>query len=302
MSPISEAEGVKLLAESRTYATPDGLTLHYVDYNTGPSKGVPVVCLPGLTRNARDFSALALNLSESRRVLCLDFRGRGSSQWDADATHYQAYQYVADTLLFLQKENLDRVIIVGTSLGGIVGTGIAEVDPGLLAGIVLNDIGPVIDPAGLKRIGSYLGRSNEWPSWKEAAAKLKEVNGVVYPTFTDKEWLDYARKTCRETAEGLVTQDYDPAISQAFASDSAGNVELWEVFDALADVPALLLRGALSDLLSSETAQKMEARLPKLDLAIIADRGHVPTLEEAKALSAIRAFVAKVDALNYPST
>lgn len=279
----------------------DGLTLHYVDY-AGPSTGVPVVCLPGLTRNARDFSALAAHLSQSRRVLCLEFRGRGESQWDTDVSHYQAPQYVADTLLLLQKEKLNRVIVVGTSLGGIVGTGIAMVNPALLAGIVLNDIGPVIDPAGLERIGGYLGHGAEWPTWEEAASKLKEVNAVVYPTFTDQDWLDYAKKTCRETEDGLITQDYDPALSQGFASDSAANVELWEVFDALADVPALLLRGALSDLLSEETAQKMEARLPKLGLVTIADRGHVPTLEEADALSAIEAFVAEVDTLSHPST
>lgn len=289
------------MADSKTYVSSDGLNLHYVDY-AGPSTAVPVVCLPGLTRNARDFDSLADHLSKSRRVLCLEFRGRGESQWDTDVSHYQAPQYVADALLLLQKEKLDRVIVVGTSLGGIVGTGIAMVNPALLAGIVLNDIGPVIDPAGLERIGGYLGHGAEWPTWEEAASKLKEVNAVVYPTFTDQDWLDYAKKTCRETEGGLITQDYDPALSQGFASDSAANVELWGVFDALADVPALLLRGALSDLLSAETAQKMEVRLPKLDLVTIADRGHVPTLEEVDALSAIEAFVAEVDTLNHPST
>ncbi len=159
--------------------------------------------------------------------MCLEFRGRGESQWDTDVSHYQAPQYVADTLLLLQKEKLNRVIVVGTSLGGIVGTGIAMVNPALLAGMVLNDIGPVIDPAGLERIGGYLGHGAEWPTWEEAASKLKEVNAVVYPTFTDQDWLDYAKKTCRETEDGLITQDYDPALSQGFASDSAANVELW---------------------------------------------------------------------------
>lgn len=282
--------------ESLTYQSSDGLSLHYVSF-PGPESGTPVLCLPGLTRNVRDFRSLARLLSVHRRVICLEFRGRGQSQWDSDPSNYQAPQYVADTLALIEKEQLDRIIVVGTSLGGLVGTGLVQVKPGLVAGIVLNDIGPAIDSAGLERIGSYLGHAAEWQTWDAAAEKLKAVNAVVYPDFTDKDWLEYAQKTCRETADGKVTQDYDPALSQGFSTDSAANVELWDLFDALSETPALLLRGALSDLLSQQTAKKMLSRLPQLELTTISNRGHVPTLDEPEAITAIEAFVSKVDNL-----
>lgn len=284
-------------AEHRHYTTTDDLTLHYVFY-PGPAGLTPVVCLPGLTRNVRDFSVLAAHLSSHRPVVCLEFRGRGHSQWDSDPSHYQVPVYVADTLGILAQEKLDRVIIIGTSLGGIVGTGIAQYKPTTVAGIVLNDIGPVIDPSGLKRIGGYLGHGDRWNTWQEVVTTLKAVNAVVYPDFTDEDWLSYAQKTCREKEDGSIAQDYDPALSQGFATDSAANVDLWPVFDALRDIPALLIRGALSDLLSTETVAKMLERLPKLELTTIANRGHVPTLEEASAVSTIEAFVAKVDTLD----
>ncbi len=291
---VQNGDATNPAAEDRTYATSDNLTLHYV-YYPGPTCSVPIICLPGLTRNARDFAVVAEHLSAQRRVFCVEFRGRGHSQWDADPSNYQAPVYVADTLGVMAQEKLDRVIVIGTSLGGIVGTGIAQVKPSALAGIVLNDIGPVIDPSGLTRIGSYLGHGDRWSNWDEAVATLKVVNAVIYPDFTDQDWLSYARKTCRENEDGLIAQDYDPAVSQGFAADSAANVDLWPVFDALKDIPALLIRGALSDLLSAETADQMVARLPSLALSTIANRGHVPTLDEPAAVSAIEAFVAEVD-------
>ncbi|MBT4739770.1 MAG: alpha/beta hydrolase [Rhodospirillaceae bacterium] len=299
--PVQDGDETKSAAEDRRYTTSDNLTLHYVFY-PGPAERVPVVCLPGLTRNARDFAGIAKHLSAQRCVYCLEFRGRGRSQWDANPSNYQAPVYVADTLGILAQEKLDRVIVLGTSLGGIIGTGVAQVNPSILAGIVLNDIGPEIDPSGLVRIGSYLGHGDRWKTWDEAVATLKAVNTVVYPDFTDQDWLSYARKTCRENEDGLIAQDYDPALSQGFAADSAANVDLWPVFDALEAIPALLIRGALSDLLSAETADKMVDRLPNLELETIANRGHVPTLEEPASLSVIEAFVAKVDTLDRQSS
>lgn len=281
-------------AHARTYRSADGLSLHYVDY-AGPEEGIPVLCLHGLSRNARDFSELADRLSKTRRVLALDFRGRGDSQWDDNVANYRPPTYVADVLALLAHEELERVITVGTSLGGIVSVGLAQVQPKRVAGIVLNDIGPVIDPEGLVRIGRYVGANATWNDWQEAAATLKSVNEVVYPDFTADDWLTYARKTCREHEDGSVTQDYDPAIAQGFADASAENVDLWPVFDAISDIPALVLRGELSDLLSEQTVEAMVARWPKLAAVTVPNRGHVPTLNEPSAVSAIEAFVANVD-------
>ena len=281
--------------QHRTYTSSDGLTLHYVDYDGGSGSGVPVLCLHGVSRNARDFSKLAVHLQVNRRVICLDFRGRGRSDWDPDPQNYQAPVYVADVVTLLAHLGLEESIIIGTSLGGIVGAGLAQTNPELIAGVVLNDIGPVIDPAGLTRIGGKMGKDPQWPGWNAAAQALKSVNAVVHPNFTDDEWLDYAHNTCRLNDDGVVVQDYDPAIAQAFGGDQAELPDLWNVFEALKPVPALLMRGALSDLLSAETAQEMTQRLPDLELVTVPDCGHVPTLTEPVSLSAIDAFLDKID-------
>ena len=278
----------------KTFTSQDGLCLHYVEY-AGPGSGTPVLCMPGLSRNARDFTGVAEHLSADRRVYCADFRGRGQSQWDPDPAHYQAPLYVVDMLTLLAQENIDRVLLIGTSLGGIVATGMVHANPTLVAGLVLNDIGPVIDPAGLARIGGYLGKSDLWSTWEEAAARLKVVNDTVYPDFSDSDWVRYAQKTCRRNQDGLIVQDYDPRLSEGFAADSAATLDLWDLFEGLKQTPALLLRGELSDLLSQTTAEEMLVRLPNLSLKIIKNRGHVPTLDEPGARAAIEAFVARVD-------
>ncbi len=278
-----------------TFKSADGLTLHYVDYDGG--SGVKVLCLHGVSRNARDFSKLATHLQVNRRVICLDFRGRGRSDWDPNPQNYQAPVYVEDALTLLTHLGLNRVLIIGTSLGGIVGGGLAQTNPDHIAGIVLNDIGPVIDPAGLARIGGKMGKDPHWPDWNAAAQALKSVNAIVHPNFTDDDWLDYAHNTCRMNDDGVVVQDYDPAIAQAFGEDQVEQLDLWPVFDALNPIPALLMRGALSDLLSAETAIEMTQRLPNLELVTVPDCGHVPTMTEPVALSTIDAFVTKVDAL-----
>lgn len=279
-----------------TYQSTDGLTLHYVDFPSNGG-GVPVLCLHGMSRNTRDFSDLAAHLQTSRRVVCTDFRGRGLSDWDPDLSHYEAPIYVADVLTLMTQVGLDRVIVIGTSLGGIVGTGMVKLNSDLVAGIVLNDIGPIVDPAGLARIGSYIGKGALWSSWNEAAETVKEANAAIYPDFRDDDWLDFVHKTCRQKEDGTVVQDYDPAIAQGFADNRVSDLDLWPLFETLKSIPALLLRGALSDLLSVKTATEMTKRLPDLDLVTVANRGHVPTLNEPDTLSAIEAFVAKVDIL-----
>tara|TARA_B110000438_G_scaffold289612_1_gene324371 strand:- start:2950 stop:3840 length:891 start_codon:yes stop_codon:yes gene_type:complete len=281
--------------QDHTYQSADDLTLHYVKYSR--ADGVSAICLPGLSRNARDFSELATYLSATRSVICPDFRGRGASDWDSDSSHYEPSVYVGDVLTLLDLRKLERVILIGTSLGGIVSAGLCQVTSQRIAGVVLNDIGPIIDPVGLARIGKYMGTWTAWSGWDEAIATIREINKVIYPTFTDAQWREFALQTCRANPDGTVTQDCDPAIAQAMAQNQTTDLDLWPVFEALKPIPSLLIRGALSDLLSKETAAEMTERLPGLDLVTVPNRGHVPTLTEPEALSAIEAFVAKVDTL-----
>jgi len=278
-------------AHIQTYTSDDGLALNFTKYDG--AAGVPVLCLHGLSRNSRDFRDLSPHLATSRQVICPDFRGRGLSQWDSNTANYQPQIYVQDIVSLLRHTNTRRVIVVGTSLGGIVAAGLFQKSPEIIAGIVLNDIGPVIDPKGLERITSSIGRDPHWADWNAAAAALKAKDAVVYPDFTDDQWLDYAEKTCRINDQGVVVKDYDPAIAKAFEG-SVTDLDLWPLFQCLEPLPLLLLRGELSDLLSAETANTMAAKLPNLELITIAGCGHVPTLSEPEALYAIDRFIAAI--------
>lgn len=280
---------------SHSYMSPDGLSLHYVEYGEGDA--TPVMCLPGLSRNGRDFTELATSLCRRRSVYCLDFRGRGQSAWDPDPSRYQPPVYVGDVMTLFEVLNLNKVILIGTSLGGIVSAGLCQTIPHRIAGVILNDIGPVIDPAGLARIGQYVGTGTVWSNWDEAVESIRLINAPVYPDFTEDQWLAFARQTCKQNEDNSIVQDYDPAIAQAFGKDDAADLDLWPLFETLKSVPGLLIRGALSDLLSAETAEEMTVRLPKLELVTVPNRGHVPTLTEPSAAMAIEAFVARVDAL-----
>jgi pimeloyl-ACP methyl ester carboxylesterase len=280
---------------SHSYTSPDGLSLHYVEYGGG--NGTPVLCLPGLSRNGRDFAELAVSLCHERTVYCLDFRGRGQSEWDPDPSRYTPPVYVGDVMTLLDALALNKVILIGTSLGGIVSAGLCQTVPHRIAGVVLNDIGPVIDPAGLARIGQYVGTATVWPNWDEAVAAIRLINAPIYPDFTEAQWLAFAKQTCKQNKDGSVVQDYDPAIAQAFGRDDAAGLDLWPLFETLKSVPGLLIRGALSDLLSAKTAEEMTNRLPELKLITVPNRGHVPTLTEPHAAVAIETFVARVDTL-----
>lgn len=281
--------------ESLTYSSRDGLLLHYIRHAGG--NGTPVLCLHGLSRNARDFSNLGRLLSHERTVYCPDFRGRGQSQWDLISSRYEPATYVNDVMTLLNHCGLERVILVGTSLGGIVSAGLSSILKNRIAGVVLNDIGPKIDSLGLTRISQHVGKGLVWRNWDEAIASIRDINGALYSDFTDSEWRVFAQQTCRQNDDGTIVPDYDPAIARRFTENAAAELDLWPLFLALKPIPSLLIRGALSDLLSKETTAEMMHRLPLLDLLTVPNRGHVPTLMEPSAASAIEAFVAKVDAL-----
>lgn len=281
--------------KTATYRSSDGLDLFYRDYGDHASPGVPVICIPGLTRNSRDFDALAQRLSADRRVICPDLRGRGYSARDPNYVNYAPGTYVRDVLTLLDHLGIDRVVSIGTSLGGIITMVIAGARPGLLAGAVLNDIGPVVGP-GIARIQSYTGKAEPVATWDEAVAQAKLVYGPALPDLTDAEWLAFARRGYREDEDGVPRLDYDPRIGDAIREAPAPAGDPWPLFLRLKDTPTVAIRGALSDILEQEPFEDMGRRKPDTVLVTVPNRGHVPLLDEPEAAAAIDALLARVDA------
>jgi pimeloyl-ACP methyl ester carboxylesterase len=281
---------------TRSYRSSDGLPLSYRDY-AGPAGAAlpPALCLPGLTRNARDFEALASELARSRRVLSPDLRGRGQSAYDPNAANYHPGTYLRDVLELLALERCVRVLAIGTSLGGLLTMLLAGAKPGLLAGAVLNDIGPVVDEAGLARIRGYVGKSGAFASWREAAEACRTANGLAFPDYGDANWLAFARRACAENADGSVRFDYDPRIAEPFAGAAAvpAAADPWLLWAPLAAVPTLVIRGATSDILSDSALAEMRRRKPDTLAVTVPNRGHAPMLDEPEALAAIREFAAR---------
>jgi len=270
-----------------TWHSSDGLALSARCYGGDPAR-LPVLCLPGLTRNARDFEDLASVIAPQRRVICPDLRGRGNSAYAPDPATYTPMYYLGDVLALLSDLGIDRFVAIGTSLGGLLTMMLAGVAPGRIAGAVLNDIGPQIDPAGLARIRSYVGVAARFADWDAAATALGAAQADTYPGFAHADWVRLARRAMRETAGGVVF-DYDMAIAQPLAEDDGATPapDLWPLFDALAGVPVTLVRGGTSDILSATTAAAMAARHPGLELVVVPGVGHAPTLDEAPVRAAI---------------
>ncbi len=280
------------------FTSQDGLKLHYRDYGDRLANTLPVICLPGLTRNARDFEDLAEKLAETRRVICFELRGRGESQYDEDMNNYQPPVYVRDVLALMAAANVHKAVFIGTSLGGLLTMALGPTRPGAVAGAVLNDIGPEIDPKGLARIASYVGKMGPPATWEEAVTQLKSANDGVYPEFTDDDWLQMARRTFDQDDRGAPAPAYDPKIGDAMRKGGAAAGDPWALFQSLGQIPTLVIRGAISDILSDETVQKMSAVHGKLETLTVPGVGHVPLLEREPSLAAIAAFLAARDAEN----
>lgn len=274
----------------------DGLRLFARDYGH-PGGLTPLLCLPGLTRNSKDFESIAGRLARDRRVICPDFRGRGRSQYAADPLTYRPDMELADTLGFLDHLGIGRVAVIGTSRGGIVAMIMAAKAKDRLAGVLFNDIGPSIDMAGLIRIRSYLGGDPQFKDWRAAVIALMATNPGL-ETLSEAEWLIFARRVFKEVG-GVPRADYDAQLAAAFPSIDdirSGKVpELWALLDLLAGLPVTVLRGEHSDLLSAATVAKMREHLPQLKAVTVRNRGHVPFLDEAESLAAIDAWLADVD-------
>jgi pimeloyl-ACP methyl ester carboxylesterase len=283
--------------ESNYFRTQDGLKLHYRDYAHGsagqPAAIFPVVCLPGLTRNARDFELVAARLGKQYRVVCLDFRGRGNSDYAADALTYVPRSYVRDLSALLTHLQCGPVALIGTSLGGLVGTMFSAVWPKKVLGLVLNDVGPQIDPVGLARIASYVGKSQAVVTWKDAALAVERLDRGVYPDYEPADWIRTARRRYIEEPDGRVRLDYDLSIAKSFATPAA-TPRQWPFVRRLRRCPVMVIRGSVSDILSRETALRMREVIPGLEIVEIPDRGHTPTLEEPAAQAAISAFLARL--------
>ena len=288
----------------------DGLRLHYRDYpghDTGnsPDHGAglpPIVCLPGLTRNARDFAKLAEWLSSDAgggwRVLCPEMRGRGLSAYAENWQSYHPYQYNDDVLRLLDGLGIAQFVAIGTSLGGLMTMLIAARTPERLAGALLNDIGPELVPEGLVRIATYVGRDVRYPGWAAAVAAQRAEFGAAFPGRSDESWLTNARRLMVEDADGTVRFDYDVRIAEPFRQGVTGPMpDLWPAYEALratAECPVLVLRGGLSDLLSEAAFARMGERLPGARLATVAGVGHAPALDEPEAVAAITDWLAAI--------
>jgi pimeloyl-ACP methyl ester carboxylesterase len=285
---------------SRFYTSPDGLRLHYREYAGPANAPFTVLCLPGLTRNARDFDGLAPHLATRYRVLCADLRGRGLSEYAKDPSTYVPPVYVRDIAALIRADGLNEVALIGTSLGGIVSMVLGAIVPAKILGIVLNDIGPEIDAAGLTRIASYVGKTRPINSWDDAAEVMKTLDALIYPDYQQADWLKMARRRFVEEG-GVFRPDYDLNISKPFAASTAA-VDLWPFFLALKNIPLLAIRGGTSDLLSPQVFARMKSELPHLRQCIVPHRGHAPYLDEPEALQAIDGFLESLPARIGPFT
>jgi pimeloyl-ACP methyl ester carboxylesterase len=277
-------------------SAPDGLRLHVRRYGRRGGQRPTVVCLPGLARTTHDFDTLATALANDadrpREVLAIDYRGRGESEYDSNPANYTAATEIGDLLAVLAELAIDRAVFVGTSRGGILAMVLATIRPTVIAGVILNDIGPVIETNGLLRIKSYLGRLPQPKSFDEAADNLRRVFGADFPKLDASDWMLWARRTFKDE-NGVLTLRYDPKLAGVLdgVDPERPQPTLWKQFDALAPFPLMVIRGANSDLLSAETVEAMQARRPDMVTLVVPDQGHAPLLNEADVISRIAAFI-----------
>lgn len=276
----------------RRYLSQDGLSLYYRDYGDPLASPPPVLCLPGLTRNSKDFHRLAERLAPRRRVICPDYRGRGRSDYDPDAGNYHPMVHLGDIRHLMVVESLHRIVVIGTSFGGFLAMGLGVMAPTTLAAVALNDVGPEVSPGGLARIMNYVGKDRPQPDWDSAVAEMKRL----FPTLsyeTEDEWRAAARGTWREGPDGMLHFDWDPRLART-VQRARRSADPWTVFRSLGRVPLLVLRGALSDVLGEKTMARMAREHPTLRTAVIPDSGHPPSLAEPESVKALDDFLAAV--------
>lgn len=277
------------------YWSNDGLRLHYRDYAGGDPSRPLILCIPGLTRNARDFEGLAERLAGRWRVLAVDLRGRGESAYAKDPLTYTPLSYSHDLQALIAELALDRVVLAGTSLGGLLAMHLGATDPSRVAGLIVNDVGPELDELGMARIRSTIGRTSTWPTWVHAARDFAELHKQAFPRWKLEDWLAFAKRMAKIGSAGRIVPDYDMRIAEALrtASPVAG-MDLWSAWQALAGVPALIVRGERSDILSADTLDRMLAEHAQAVAVTVGGIGHAPTLEEPEVAATIDALLDRV--------
>jgi pimeloyl-ACP methyl ester carboxylesterase len=296
ISPDAEATEAPACQE-RWWQSSDGLRLFARDYRaaSGPAR-LPVICLHGLTRNSKDFEEVAPRIARTgRRVLAVDVRGRGLSAWDPNPEHYVPKTYARDVLALMESLGIARAVFLGTSMGGIITMALAALRSRAIAAAILNDVGPVVSPAGIERIRSYAGRKVEIADWAEAVDYVRRVNGLAFPDYIEADWQRVARRTFRDVA-GVPMLDYDSQIMTPFAKGryKAPRLLGWLLFRRLArHRPTLLVHGELSDLLSPAIVARMRSHAPRLEYAEVKGVGHAPMLTEPEAWRALETFLSR---------
>jgi pimeloyl-ACP methyl ester carboxylesterase len=278
------------------FTSPDGLELYARDYD--PATGPTILCLAGLTRNCRDFEPLASVISGRCRMIMPDYRGRGRSAYAPDSSSYRPDVELADAIRLIDLLGIARVGVIGTSRGGLVAMLMASSHPKRLAGVVLNDIGPVIERDGLLRIRSYLGKAPVLHSWDDAVTALRQAHSG-FESLTEDEWMAFARRIFRDD-KGVPRLDYDPRLAEAFPSresiEQDKAPDLWPLYEALGPLPVTVLRGENSDLLSAATVAEMASRHPGLRAVTVKNRGHPPFLDEPECVGAITQWLSELPA------
>lgn len=306
-NPASEVADAPPLAGFRevTYTSVDGLRLSARDYGNPLSPLLPVVCLAGLTRDSRDFHELAVHLSSHRhrprRVVAFDYRGRGRSQWARSADTYNPLTEMNDVLDGMAALNIPRAVVVGTSRGGIIGMLMGAARPASLAGLVLNDIGPVVEAQGLARIKTYVGRTPQPLDWADAARLLRRIHGASFPAWRDADWDYFARLTFTDE-DGVPIGSYDPKLAQTFDGLELDQPlpAMWDEVRAMRTIPILVVRGENSDLLSAETVARMSEEHDRVEAVTIAGEGHAPLLRSGQLLARVSAFVIAIEGNGTP--
>lgn len=285
--------------EERFVTAQDGLRLYARDYGDAAGRTMPVVCIPGLTRNSKDFAPVAEILAARRRVICIDLRGRGRSAYDPAWTNYNVMTELADVLAVMTALGVPEAAFLGTSRGGLITMLAAVQRPGAVRAAILNDIGPELAPEGVARIMGYVGKMPDPETWPDAIAAVKATVGDTFD-LTVGEWERFARQIFRDDG-GRPRLDYDPRIADALRESAKGGVQdLWPLFGALAKTPALVLRGAKSDLLSPAIVARMKAAHAGLVAVEVPGRGHAPFLDEPVSVAAIEALLAGLDGAHAP--
>ena len=278
----------------RRYTAQDGLSLYFREYGDPLAPGVPVLCLPGLARNCKDFHRLAERLSAQRWVICPDYRGRGRSDYDSDSEKYEPGTYINDIHHLLAAVGMHHTAVIGTSMGGLLACAMGAAMPTVLKGVVLNDVGPDIGSEGLGRIMTYLARDNPQPDWESATRSLK----TMFPDLslrTEDAWRAAAEATWVEGPDGRLHYDWDIHIIDPLRWNRP-LPDLWALFRSLRRVPALAIRGGVSDVLLPDTFDRMAREHPGLARLTLDGVGHVPSLLEPESLEAIGGFLAELDA------